>query len=68
MCSSDLIDSTEIEGSEANKEDINFTQHAYNLDHVSKMSFPANSNLSAKDIQSNKATISTFVSMTMIRH
>lgn len=40
------------------KYNINFTQHAYNLDHVSKMSFPANSNLSAKDIQSNKATIS----------
>ena len=40
------------------KYNINFTQHAYNLNHVSKMSFPANSNLSAKDIQSNKVTIS----------
>lgn len=59
-----LIQNFVVSPDEINKEskylkrNIEFTQHAYGLDNVSKKHFPANNNLDAKAIKNNEATIS----------
>lgn len=59
-----LIQNFVVSPDEINKEsrylkrNIEFTQHAYDLDEVTKKSFPANNTLDAKAIKENEATIS----------